>query len=63
MSKHLFLSSMHPNQNFKQWYYEILKKRGGVKFRDILDFNNNEEEAIKIENFSFDSFVFNNFFI
>ena len=62
MKKHLFLSSMHPDQNFKLWYYEILIKRGGVVFRDILNFNNNEEEAIKIEGVSFDSDLFNKAF-
>ena len=64
-SKHYFLATMHENQNFKQWMYEPLQEILGldVTFEEILNFNHNIDEALYIEENSFKSYIFLQYFI
>ena len=60
MDKHIFLATLHKDQNFMQWMFNPISKifEKNDQFFDILDFHNNEELALKIEKDSFISYKF-----
>jgi hypothetical protein len=63
--KHQFLATLHPNQNFTQSMkrpIEAIFLKDTYFYHDILDFHNDLNGAIKVEELSFSNYKFLQFF-